>query len=168
MSETGRGHPGLATRLAAAMHGEVAAATVEAYRRAGAVAYRDLLDAEQVRADLAASGDSLWTARRHQASQLLCAWNAFALQTLGDQLVEADYRAHPRTAGYLPPVTAEQAAAFLGEVGHWSARARRAASDETYDVAAEIAVPAPLPGWIRRSSTRRRLTGRSWRPRTSA
>ena len=41
--------------------------------------------------DLAEPGGSLWIARPHQASQLLCAWNAFALQTLGDQLVEADY-----------------------------------------------------------------------------
>lgn len=142
-------HPTLMTRLAAAMHGEIAATTVEAYRRAGAAAYQDLLDADQLRAELAASGGSMWTTRPHQASQLLCAWNAFALQTLGDQLVEADYQADPRTAGYLPPVTAEQAAAFLGEVEHWSARARRAASDETYDVTAEIAVAAPLPGWVK-------------------
>jgi len=137
------------TRLAATMHGEIAATTVEAYRRAGAAAYQDLLDAEQLRADLAASGGSMWTARPHQASQLLCAWNAFALQTLGDQLVEADYQADPRTVGFLPPVTAEQAAAFLGEVENWSARARRAANDETYDVTAEISVPVPLPEWIK-------------------
>jgi hypothetical protein len=85
----------------------------------------------------------LWIARPHQASQLLCAWNAFALQTLGDQLVEADYQASPRTAGYLPGHL-EQAAAFLGEVEHWSARARRASSDQTYDVTAEIAVAGTL------------------------
>jgi hypothetical protein len=77
-----------------------------------------------LRAGLAASGGSMWTARPHQASQLLCAWNAFALQNPGDQLVEADYAAGPRTVGYLPPVTAEQAAAFFGEVEHWPARAR--------------------------------------------
>jgi hypothetical protein len=130
------------------MHGEVGAATVEAYRRAGAAAYSDQADAERVRSELVLSGRSVWTARPHEASQLLCAWNAFALQTLGDELVEADYRADPRTAGYLPKVTAEQAARFLGEVEHWSARARRAACDQTYDVAAEIAVPAPLPGWV--------------------
>jgi hypothetical protein len=145
---TGHPRPGLATRLAAAMHGEVGAATVEAYRRAGAAAYSDQADAERVRSELVLSGRSVWTAHPHEASQLLCAWNAFALQTLGDELVEADYRADPRTAGYLPKVTAEQAAGFLGEVEHWSARARRAACDETYDVAAEIAVPAPLPGWV--------------------
>jgi hypothetical protein len=33
------------------MHGEVSATTVEAYRRAGAAAYQDILDADQVRAD---------------------------------------------------------------------------------------------------------------------
>ena len=149
MTGTEHSRPTLMTRLAAAMHGEIAVTTVAAYRRAGAAAYQDMLDAEQLRVSLASSGDSLWTARPHQASQLLCAWNAFALQTLGDQLVEADYQADSRTIGYLPPVTAEQAAAFLGEVEHWSAQARRAASDETYDVTAEIAVPAPLPEWVK-------------------
>ena len=34
--------PGLVTRLTAALHGEVSADTVEAYRRAGAAAYQDL------------------------------------------------------------------------------------------------------------------------------
>jgi hypothetical protein len=137
------------TRLAAAMHGEVSATTVEAYRRAGAAAYQDILDADQVRADLAASGAGQWGASPAQASQLLCAWNAFALQTLGEELIDADYRADPRTVGFLPPVTAEQAAAFLGEVEHWSSRARRAASDPGYDAAAEFALPEPLPNWVR-------------------
>lgn len=140
--------PGLMTRLAAAMHGEVAATTVDAYRRAGAVAYQDITDAEQLRLNLTESGGGLWAATPAEASRLLCSWNAFALQTLGDELVEADYRADPATVGYLPPVTAEQAAAFLGEVEHWSARARRAASDATYDVTAEISLPVTLPGWV--------------------
>ncbi len=140
---------GLVTRLAAALHGEVAATTVEAFRRAGSVAYQNMTDAEELRAALAASGGGLWAANPAQASRLLCAWNAFALQTLGDELVEADYRADPRTIGYLPPVTAEQAAAFLGEVEHWSARAERAAADDGYDVTAEIALPVPLPAWVK-------------------
>jgi hypothetical protein len=50
MTATDHPHPTLMTRLAAAMHGEIAATTVEAYRRAGAAAYQDLLDAEQLRA----------------------------------------------------------------------------------------------------------------------
>jgi hypothetical protein len=147
---TGSQHgPGLVTRLAAAWRGEVSAGTVEAYRRAGAAAYQNLASAEQLRADLAMSGAGPWSTGPGQASQLLCTWNAFALQTLGDELVEADYRADPRTQGYLPPVTAEQAAAFLGEVEHWSVRARRAASDPGYDVTAEVALPVPLPGWVK-------------------
>lgn len=130
------------------MHGEVAATTVEAYRRAGTSAYQDLLDADQLRKDLALTGGNIWAARPAQASQLLCAWNAFVLQSLGEQLVEADYAADPHTVGYLPPVTAEQAAAFLGEVEQWSARARRAGSDPGFDVSAEIGLPAPLPEWV--------------------
>lgn len=148
MTATEHPRPTLFTRLAAAMHGEIAATTVEAYRRAGASAYQDMLDAEQLRADLALAGGGMWTARPHQASQLLCAWNAFVLQSLGDQLVEADYQADPHTVGYLPPVTAEQAAAFLGEVEQWSARARRAGSDISFDVATEVTLPAELPGWV--------------------
>jgi hypothetical protein len=138
----------MVTRLAAALHGEVAASTVEALRTAGGAAYQDMMDAEQLRGSLAASVDGLWAASPGQSSQLLCTWNAFALQTLGDELVEADYRADPRTKGFLPPVTAEQATAFLGEVEHWSARARRAASDPGYNVTAEIVVPVPLPAWV--------------------
>jgi hypothetical protein len=147
MAATEHQRPTLFTRLAAALHGEVAATAIEAYRRAGASAYQDMLDAEQLRRDLSVAGGSLWTTRRDQASQLLCAWNAFVLQSLGDQLVDADYQADPHTVGFLPPVTAEQAAAFLGEVEQWSARARRAASDSGFDVAAEVALPAELPGW---------------------
>ncbi len=70
------------------------------------------------------------------------------LRTLGDELVEPDYRADPRTIGNLPQVTAERAAAFLREVESWSARSRRAAADPAYDVFTEIALPAQLPGWV--------------------
>jgi hypothetical protein len=142
------GEPTLVTRLAAVFRHEVSAKAVEAYRRAGKVAYEDMVRAEQLRDDLIGLGIDLWSAASGQRSQLLCAWNAYALQTLGDELVEADYRADPRTAGYLPSVTAEQAAAFLGEVEAWSARAHRAAVDPSYDIAAEQALPALLPRWV--------------------
>lgn len=136
------------TRLASALRGEVAATTVEAFRRAGRAAYEDLLNAETVRGQMALAGTDLWSTSPGQASQLLCTWNAFALQTLGDQFVEADYAADPRTVGYLPPVTAEQAARFLGGVEQWSALARRAGADPGYDVTVDMAVPAPLPAWV--------------------
>ena len=136
------------TRLAAALRGERPAAVIEAYRRAGAMVYEDLSRAEALRRELAAGGTDAWSVTCGQASQLLCTWNAFVRQLLGDQLVEADYAADSRTVGYLPPVTAEQAAAFLGEVEQWSAFARRAAADPQCDVAAELSLPAALPAWV--------------------
>jgi hypothetical protein len=42
------------------MHGEVGAATVEAYRRAGAAAYNDQAEAERVRSELVLAGRSIW------------------------------------------------------------------------------------------------------------
>ena len=113
--------PGLMPRLAAAMRGEVAATTVEAYRRAGAAAYQDLADAEQLRADLAVSGGSMWTARPDQQPAAVRLERVRAADARR-RAVEADYQADPRTVGMLPPSRAEQATAFLGEVAHWSAR----------------------------------------------
>lgn len=148
MTQTDAHRPNLMTRLASAMRGEVSATTVESYRRAGQAAYADVAAAEEVRHELATSGTDLWSTTKGQASQLLCTWNAFALQTLGDQFIEADYRHDPRTVGYLPPVTAEQTARFLGEVEQWSALARRAAADPNFDVARQVEVPVALPRWV--------------------
>lgn len=148
MSQTDPARPNLMTRLTSALRGEVAATTVEAYRRAGHAAYEDLQDAESTRRDLAIAGTDLWSTSPGQATQLLCTWNAFALQTLGDQFIQADYAADPSTVGFLPPVTAEQAARFLGEVQRWSSFARRGAADAQFDVSAQMAVPALLPMWV--------------------
>ncbi len=148
MSPAASSSPSLMTRLASALRGEVSADTVEAYRRAGAAAYEDVLNAEGIRHELAISGTDLWSTSPGQATQLLCTWNAFALQTLGDQMVEADYRADSKTVGFLPPITAEQAARFLGQVEQWSSTARRGAADPAFDVADQMALPAPLPPWV--------------------
>ena len=148
MSQTGTARPTLMTRLTSALRGEVAATTVEAYRRAGAAAYEDLAAAEDARRALALAGTDLWSTAPGQATQLLCTWNAFALQTLGDRFIDADYAADPSTVGYLPPVTAEQTARFLGEVQQWSSYARRAASDPGFDLSAQMTLPSPLPPWV--------------------
>ncbi|NUP50832.1 MAG: hypothetical protein HOW97_26510 [Catenulispora sp.] len=148
MTTTGEERPTLMTRLAAMLRGEVAATTIEAYRRAGAWAYGEMAAADAARAETAASGADLWSIPVGRSSQLLCTWNAFALQTLGDALVEADYRADPRTVGYLPEVTAEQTAAFLGQVESWLAAARRGAADPGFDISTQVALPAPLPEWV--------------------
>ena len=47
---------------------------------------------------------------------LLAGWNAFFLQTMGDNLLSADYDADPKTLGYVPKITAEQALAFYNPV----------------------------------------------------
>ena len=139
--------PRLMTRLAAAMRGEVSADTIESLRRAGGGVYEDLLLADSLREQLAMQGVDVWSMAAGARSQLLCTWNAYALQTLGEAFVDADYAADPQTVGFLPPVTAEQAARFLGEVERWSAAAHRAAADPGFDITAVQVLPAPLPLW---------------------
>lgn len=92
-------------------------------------------------------GVTVWSMPPDARSQLLCTWNAYALQTLGESFMDADYAAVPRTVGYLPPVTAEQAARFLGEVEYSSAAAHRGPADPGFDITADQAVPARLPAW---------------------
>lgn len=126
----------LMTRLRAKAAGEIPAATLEAYRAAGAGAYDLFVAAEQRRAaDPGAAAGTFF----------LGTWNAFALQTLGDAFVEADYEADPNTVGFVPPVTAEQALAFYAEVEQWLVRARQAEHDGGRELDADV--PAELPGW---------------------
>ena len=143
------GRPRLRTRMAAALRGEVAADTVEAYRRAGRVVYGDLARLESLRAELLARRQSVWSAGPAVSAQLLCTWNAYVLQTVAEQLIDADYAADPRTAGYLPEVTAEQVGRLLGQVEGWVSRARQAAGNPGYRLADELALPADLPEWVR-------------------
>lgn len=140
--------PHLMIRLAAKLKGEVSAATAEAYRQAGKQVYEDLLRADEVRERLAVDGRTLWNAPPGTRTQLLASWNAFVLQTLGEALLDEDYAADPSTAGYLPPVTAEQVARFLGEVEQWTAAARRGEADRDYDISQHLSLPAPLPAWV--------------------
>lgn len=140
---------GLVTRLLARSTGRVPATTVEAYMRAGRAVYDDLFAAEDLRRDLAAAGEDLWSLRPGLSSQLLATWCAFALQTLGERLVESEYAASPRFAGYLPAMSAGQASVLLDAGRTWSARARRAVADPGYSVADELWLPARLPVWER-------------------
>lgn len=137
--------PGLLTRVRATLRGEVLADTLEAYRRAGTTVVDVFLEAEQRRSALSAEGTDLWSAPPGTQALLLCTWNAFALQTLGDALLDADYAADPKTVGYVPPVTAEQALAFYAEVEPWLARARQAQDDDGFRL--DVHVPAQLPPW---------------------
>lgn len=136
--------PTLMTRLRAKLAGEVATDTIDAYRAAGASAYDLLVDAEQARAAL--SENDYWEVPDATQSFFLCTWNAFALQSLGDAFIEADFEYDRRTVGFIPPVTAEQAASFYAEVEQWLVRARQAQSDRSYRL--DLYVPAELPEWV--------------------
>lgn len=135
--------PRLWGRLIARAHGEVPASTVEAYQRAGGAAYDLLEQTEQRRREL--KGQEPWTFDPATQIWLLCAWNAFVLQALGDQFVQADYQLSPATAGYLLPVTVEQVLAFYSQVEGWIGRARQAQTNAAYRL--DVHVPADLPPW---------------------
>ncbi|HZS23342.1 MAG TPA: hypothetical protein VFA30_00015 [Gaiellaceae bacterium] len=128
-------------RLRASLAGEVSSADLERRRAAGAAAYGLAEEAD------ATEGDD-HTTRCFR----LCAWNAFALQTLADSLLDADTDADPATAGYVPRSTLQYAGACLDEVGEWLREARIVQSDASSRIAARL--PARLPRWYHDEPTR--------------
>lgn len=139
-------HPSVWGRLLAVARGEIPSDTLEAYRRAGGVVYDLLEEVEDRRRQVTVQGLDPWSVDPATQVQFLCTWNAFALQTLGDQFLEADYRSNPATTGYVPPVTAQQVLAFYREVEGWVGRAQRAQSDPASRL--DVAVPVMLPPWV--------------------
>lgn len=137
--------PTLWTRVVSRLHGEIPADTLEAYRRAGADVYALMDDLDARRAEWTVRGVDAWSVDHEAQSALLCGWNAFALQILGDELVAADYASSTSTVGYVPPVTAEQALSWYEQVPAWLARSRRALSSSQFML--DVSVPAPLPRW---------------------
>ena len=137
--------PGIWGRVLAATQGEVSAELLEAYRRAGSAIHRQLDHAEKRRLDLKLAGKSPWEAGRHEQLELLCTWNAFALQTLGDKMLDADYAEQPATAYFVPRVTFDQVQAYYGQVEGWLGRARAAEGNPQYGV--DVSLPASLPSW---------------------
>ena len=140
-------HPGMITKMRAALAHERDSVVLEAMRSAGRVVYDEMMAAEKVREDLVVAGTALWDAPPAVGSQLLASWNAFVLQTLGEALLDADYAASPGTVGFVPKVTFTQASAWLSAVEGWVSRARQARSNPDYDIAAELGLPASLPPW---------------------
>ena len=145
---TGEVRPGLGVRFGALLRGWVRTDTAEAYRRAGGLVYEQLLTAETTRQRLLLAGQDLRTAPAGTRTELICTWNAFALQSLGEAFLEAAPASAARLPGYLPRITVAQASLFLAEVSYWSSQARRGGVDPGYDVITQRPIPAPLPGWI--------------------
>jgi len=116
---------------------------------AGAQVYEDADAADRLRQDLALAGLGPWTASPAETGQLLCAWNAFALQSLADAFLAAEEEARGGPAqGFVTLVTFQQVDLLGREIPGWSGRARRAGADPGYDVADEVALPAPLQAWV--------------------
>ena len=77
-------------RFIASLQGEVPAEELEAFRRASATVYELLERMEHRRLECGIDGLDPWTVPPATRTAFLCAWNAFVLQTLGDELLEAD------------------------------------------------------------------------------
>ncbi len=127
------------------LSGEVPAEVVAAYQRASIPVYEMLDHVEQKRQEIKILGNHPWDMSAATQAEILCAWNAYALQLLGDQFVEADFRLNPATAGYLPAITADQVLAFYTQVEPWLSRARQAHSNPNYRL--DVGVPAQMPQW---------------------
>lgn len=137
--------PRFVGRVLALVQGQVPSETLEAYRRVGNLVYDALHQLEAQRLDLKIQGLNAWTAPTATQLHALCVWNAFVLQTLGDEYLDADYRADPPTVGFVPPNTAAQIYAFYGQVEGWLSRAHQARSTPTYRL--DLGIPAALPNW---------------------
>ncbi len=137
--------PTLLTRLVCLMQGEISADTLEAYRRASLAVFELLTQAEQERLSAAAEGKNPWTLPPAKQAELVCTWNAFVLQTLGNAFLDADYRDQPATVGFVPPITADQVLRFYTPVEGWLTRAQQAHADPNYIL--DVTVPADLPPW---------------------
>ena len=99
--------PSLWTRVRASAAGEISADTLEAYRRASLTVLELMDRVESVRAQARAEGKTAWDLPQGTQTEMLCAWNAFVLQNLGTEFLDADYRDHPATKGFVPPITAD-------------------------------------------------------------
>ncbi len=137
--------PTLWNRFCASATGEVSADTLEAYRRASLAVYDALEHSETHRAGAKADDKNAWTLPKSTQAEMLCTWNAFVLQTLGDRFLEADYEGDPHTVGFVPAITSDQILSFYTQVEGWLNRAQQAHFNPDYKL--DVAVPAALPAW---------------------
>ena len=133
------------TRVVSRMRGEVPADTLEAYRRASLGVLELLQQGDTLRAKGQVEGQTAWTLPPNVQAFMLCSWNAFVLQSLGNEFLDADYRDNPATAGFVPPITADQVMSFYSQVEGWLNRALQAQSNPDYRL--DVRVPASLPQW---------------------
>lgn len=139
-------NPTFLGRMLARIQGEIPATTLEAYRRASLPVFELLDQVEARRLACATEGLNPWTIPPATRTEFLCAWNAFVLQSLGNDILDADYAEYPATAGFVPPPTGEQVLAFYSQVEPWLDRAQQAHANPDYRL--DVDVPAELPPWV--------------------
>lgn len=132
-------------RMCAAVTGEVSADTLEAYRRASLAVYDALDHCQAHRKQATEHGKNAWTLSNSTKAEILCSWNAFVLQTLGDSILDADYQNDVNTIGFVPAVTSDQILRFYMQVEGWLNRAQQAHFNPDYKL--DVYVPADLPQW---------------------
>jgi hypothetical protein len=132
---------GLLTWLRSTLRGEVPTGDLYARRGAGTAAYSLAEEAACVEGD--DRGTCLFR---------VCAWNAFALQTIAETMLDVDAEDDPGTAGYVPPATLRFASDCIDGVPDWIRLARVVQSDPEARVRN---LPATLPAWPSGRPTRR-------------
>ena len=132
-------------RLMARVRRELPAADLDAYRAASLPVFELWEHVERRRQECRNEGLDAWQVPPATRAELVCAWNAFVLQVLGNCLLDADYRGQPSTRGFVPRGTAEQIRQFYQEVEGWMVRAHQARANPAYT--ADVPLPATLPRW---------------------
>lgn len=132
-------------RLAARLRREIPATGLDAYRAASLPVFELWEQVEQRRRACSDEGLDPWMVPPATRTELVCGWNAFVLQVLGNCILDADYRADPATRGFVPRGTAEQILHFYQEVERWMIRAHQARNNPAYTI--DISLPATLPRW---------------------
>lgn len=125
-------------KLKAATHGEVSRDGLDPYKAAGAAVYEYVLELDQLRSQVPVP--------ENVRAATLAGWVAFALQVLGDEMLDADADVDPSTAHFVPPVTARQVTDFYEPVQGWMAKARAAKANPGYRL--DAALPVALPEWV--------------------
>jgi hypothetical protein len=131
---------GFLTWIRSSLRGEVSTGELTARRGAGTAAYSLAEEAA------AASGDDRGTCLFRA-----CAWNAFALQTIAEMMVDVDAEDDPGTAGYVPQSSLWFASACLDRVPDWIRLARMVQGDPEAGVRG---LPEKLPKWRSDEPTR--------------
>lgn len=82
------------------------------------------------------------------AGRLLSVWNAYVLQTVGEELLDAVL---VRSFGAVRAGVTERILAFLAPAGRWMSQAHQVATETSYRVGEQVDLPAEPPAWPNRA-----------------